>query len=174
MKGVVALLNEVHREQVQAAADELRRFGWEPATVGMPHLTLHAAPSYDMEKIARAVKSLGRSLPAFEAATTGIGLFRGETRYLYLPVIRSPRLTVVQRAVIEEVARHSEGSEPYWDPDRWMPHITLATASSDQPAGPAVDYLLTCDLNFTFPIDALSLVEGEPDAHVVLSAPLET
>jgi 2'-5' RNA ligase len=173
MRGVVVLVDGEHRDRVQRMAESLAAFGGTPATVGLPHVTLHAAEDYDIEPVKQRVVSLGRSLPPFEIVTTGVGIFPGSPTYVYLSVVRSPRLTVLQRAVVEEISHHCQGAESVWAPVRWMPHITLATFPEGTNIGPAVDSLLRQETAFNFQATDLTLVEGEPDAQVILSAPLE-
>src|SRR5690606_22120468 len=117
MPGVVVLLDEERAARVQELASGLSRFGGTPATTGFPHVTLHAADSYDMERVQRGVTSLARSLPPFELSTAGAGIFPGEPSYVYLTVVRRPRLTVVQRAVYEEICRFAAEGDRVWEPD---------------------------------------------------------
>jgi 2'-5' RNA ligase len=173
MRGVVLLVNDEHRDRVQRMAESLSRFGGTPSTVGLPHVTLHAAQGYDVESVKARVVSLGRSLPPFEIVTTGVGIFPGSPTYIYLSVVRSPRLTVLQRSVVEEISHHCTGAESVWMPQRWMPHITLAMFENGAPVGPAVDDLLAQETAFSFPVTSLTLMEGEPEASILLSAPLE-
>jgi 2'-5' RNA ligase len=173
MRGVVLLVDDEHRDRVQRMAESLSRFGGTPSTVGLPHVTLHAAEDYDIEAVKARVLSLGRSLPPFEVVTTGLGIFPGSPTYVYLSVVRSPRLTVLQRAVVEEISHHCTGAESVWMPPRWMPHITLAMFENGAPVGAAVDALLAEETAFSFPATHLTLMEGEPDASILLSAPLE-
>lgn len=173
MRGVVVLVDDEHRDSVQRMAEALSEFGGNPATVGLPHVTLHAAEDYDVEPIKSRIVSLGRSFPPFEIVTTGVGVFPGSPTYVYLSVVRSPRLTVVQRAVVDEISNFCQGAESVWAPARWMPHITLATFPEGTPVGAAVDALLGEDTAFSFTADSLALLEGEPDATVLLSAPFE-
>jgi 2'-5' RNA ligase len=172
MRGVVVLVDDEHRDRVQKMAESLAAFGGTPSTIGLPHVTLHAAEDYDIEPVKARVISLGRSLPPFEIVTTGVGIFPGSPIYLYLSVVRSPRLTVLQRAVVEEISHHCQGSESVWAPVRWMPHITLATFPEGAKIGRAVESLMNQQTAFSFQATALTLVEGEPEASIILSAPL--
>lgn len=171
MRGVVVLLDDANRSRVQAMAESLQHFGGTPATVGLPHVTLHAARGYDLETLKDRVTSLGRSLPPVTISSTGIGVFPGETTYVYLAVVRSPRLTVLQRAAYDEIAHLGEGSEPVWAPARWVPHITLATFDHGKGVGEAVQSLLGQETAFEFVANEISVFEGETEAAIIHSAP---
>ncbi len=171
MQGVVLLLDEANLARVQAMAEALEQFGGVTSTVGMPHVTLHAAKQYELEKVKERAISIGRSLPPVPVTTTGIGVFPGERTYVYLSVVRSPRLALLQRTVYDEIAHFGTGSEPVWAPARWVPHITLAQFEHGARTGEAIQYLLTQETVFEFVAAEFAVVEGDPTASVILSAP---
>jgi len=173
MQGVVLCLDEANHTRVQGLAESLEQFGGRPATIGLPHLTLHAAKQYDIEKVNKRVLSLGRSLPPVTLTSTGIGVFPGEKTYVYLTVVRNPRLALLQRTTYEEIRLLGTGSEPVWAPDRWVPHITLAQFERGARVGEAVQHLLSKDVHFECVVNEISVIEGEPTARVITSAPFD-
>jgi len=162
VQGVVSPLDDEHAGRMQALWQALRQeFGTEGLHPSpLPHLTYHAAERYDMERLEAAVKSLARSLPPFDIATNGIGVFTGERRIVYLPVVRHSRLTVLQRAVAEQVSRLGEGASEVWAPDNWVPHLSVAALPpEDGRLGTMVEWLCGQDLGWTIPIGRLAIGE---------------
>ena len=173
MQGLVLLLDEANLARVQAMAEALEQFGGTTSTVGMPHVTLHAAEQYELEKVKERAISIGRSLPPVPVSSTGIGVFPGEKTYVYLSVIRNPRLGLLQRTVYDEIAHFGTGSAPVWAPNRWVPHITLAQFEHGARTGEAVQYLLAQETVFDFVATEFSVVEGEPKVSVIVTAPFD-
>ena len=171
MQGVVLLLDEANRARVQAMAEALKLFGGTPATVGMPHVTLHAAKQYDIEAVKERVRSIGRSLPPVTITSTGIGVFPGDRTWVYLSVVRNPRLALLQRTVYDEIGNLGTGAEPVWAANRWTPHITLAQFENGARTGEAVQHLLGQETVFELVIPEISVVEGEPVAKVIAAGP---
>lgn len=163
MPVIVCLFDEPTAERLRGLWESLANEFSLCAPAPPPHLTLHAAQGYEMGRVERMVRSLTRSLPPFVTRGEGLGLFRGESLTLYLPVVRTPRLSLLHRNVFEEVRDHATAPEPYHHPDRWMPHVTLAQEGlTEEKLGEVVRYLARLDLSFELPIIALAaVVEGE-------------
>lgn len=175
MLGVVSLLDEEHTTFVRRIwADLTREFGDNGTDASSsPHVSYHVADAYDLEKTEERLVSLARSIPQVDATTTGIGLFLGAEHVVYLPVVRQPRLTVMQRAVFNEVRDHAEGQHASYRPESWVPHITLGRWAADRDVAPdAIRFLLgrEAELALAFTVDNLSIIEetGE-DRRVVCS-----
>jgi len=162
MLGVVSLLDEETSSFIRSLWEDLgREFG----SSGMPsdaspHLSFHVAEHYDLKKAEAQVKSLARSLPPFASKTTGIGVFHGAEHVVFLPVIRHARLTVVQRAIADELKPICGGALDFYNPDAWMPHITVGRWDAAQGnLGDVVRYLSTRELDRALPFDNLAMAE---------------
>lgn len=173
MVGVVSLLDDECSALVHSLWESLaREFG--PGGMfpdSAPHLSLHVADSYDLAEVEKRVKSLAYSNTPFAARTAGLGLFFGESLVVHLPVVRSSRLTVLQRTTHDEIRRHAQGDTSLYQPNNWSPHITLGMWPAESvKAGAIVDYIVskgTDQLALEFTVDSLSAIEDDGEARRV-------
>jgi 2'-5' RNA ligase len=170
MLGVVSLLDEENSSFIRGLWEELtREFGFSAMTAdSSPHVSFHVAEQYDRAKVEERAKSLARSLPPFATKTAGIGVFPGAEQVVFLPVVRTPRLTVVHRAVLDEIKGLHSGDAGLYTPDEWVPHVTLGRwEASKNVAGDAVRYLVGRDLVRDLLIDNIALLEeGNETRHL--------
>lgn len=173
MVGVVTLLDDecgaVLRSLWESLAREFGRGGLFPDS--SPHLSLHVADSYDLAEVEKRVVSLAASNPPFTIKTAGLGLFFGESLVVHLPVVRSSRLTVLQRSTHDEIRRHAQGDTARYEPNTWMPHITLGMWPADSAkAGAIVDYIVaqgTEQLALESQVESLGVIEDDGESRRV-------
>ncbi|GBD24410.1 RNA 2',3'-cyclic phosphodiesterase [bacterium HR29] len=167
MPVVVSLLEEPAAGHLRTLWEGLEReFGLQPPA-SPPHLTYHAAEAYDLERVGAALKSLGRSLPPFTVRCEGLALFPADPAVLSISVVRTPRLTLLQRNVFEEVRGHARDGSPYHHPDRWMPHLTLARGTfAPDVLGAMVAWLVRQELSFEVAVTNLGVIDGEGSAVI--------
>ncbi|MDZ7728585.1 MAG: 2'-5' RNA ligase family protein [Dehalococcoidia bacterium] len=172
MPGVVSLLDEENSQYVRGLWEALRgEFGFSGLyPESAPHISYHVADSYDVEALEASVKTLARSMPPFDVVTNGLGVFASDDEHIvYLPVVRHPRLTVVQRTVFDEVDRHATGDTARYRPVDWVPHITLGRWDAAKNVVPdAVRFLLGHELRRSIAINNLSALEEQGEAHRTL------
>lgn len=134
MDGVVTLLGNTHRRQVEALWEELRReLGIRKLGVDVPfpHLSHHVADGYDLEHLEAVLRDFARTQGPVMVVTTGLGIFTGPSPVLWIPVVRTAELSAFQLALSQAVGvTASEVLEDY-APAAWMPHITLAQGDMD-------------------------------------------
>lgn len=171
MRGIVSLLDQESTDFVRglwaAIANEFGPGASPPGFV--PHVSLHVAEDYKLEETEARVRSLALSIPPLETVTTGVGVFTGDEHIVYLPVVRTPRLTVLQRAVVAEAAVFATQPIDVFDPDRWVPHITLGRwdAAADTAAN-VVRFLLDKAHTRPLALDNLALLADEGEGHATL------
>lgn len=172
MPGVVSLLDEETSQYVRSLWEVISaEFGFSGLyPESSPHISYHVADSYTMEALEKSVTTLARSLPPFDVTTNGLGIFTtDEEHILYLPVVRRPRLTVVQRTVFDEVDRHGQGDTTRYQPDNWMPHITLGRWEAARNIAPdAARLLIERDLRRSISLTGLSALEEQGESHRML------
>jgi 2'-5' RNA ligase len=127
MHGIVSLLDEPHTRRVEALWAELKEeFGAQKVFVTpFPHFSYQVAKAYDLEQLSRLMEQIVCDLAPFRVRTTGLGLFTHPSPVLYLPVVRSPKLSELHSEVFRAGSRAGSGVQSYYAPDRWMPHVTL-------------------------------------------------
>src|SRR5690606_23454321 len=105
---------------------------------------------------------LANSMPPVASETTGLGLVCGEEQVVYLPVVRTPRLTLTQRTVRDEVRVLCSGEQEFYHPNLWVPHITLGRwEASKNVAGDVVRYLSNRELVRPIPLNNIAVLEEQ-------------
>jgi 2'-5' RNA ligase len=152
MQGIVAILDG-------ASAEAVRRL--VPAAghgaLDTPHLTFAAASAFDLEHTEAALKSIARSVSPFATRTAGLGLFTGPDAVLYAAVVRTSRLNLLHRSIHQEALKGAAGLDPLYDPEQWVPHLTIARGAS---APNRLAALASVEVAFAVPIATLAVVEA--------------
>jgi 2'-5' RNA ligase len=158
MHGVVSLLDDKHYATVENLWAEFRvKFGlYGVRATPFPHFSYHVAEHYDLDVLASSLKTVAETTSRFHIKTTGLGIFTGASPVLYIPVVRNPELTELQRHLWSEVSKVATGGLTYYHPESWMPHITIAQGDIDHERLPDVVRLLS-ERDFSWDIDINNL-----------------
>jgi 2'-5' RNA ligase len=173
MPGVIALLDPASTARVESLWDEMeQRFGVARGFPGaIPHVTFHLS-SYDVEPGATAVvERVAAETAPFTLYSSGPGLFGGPSPILFANVARAPAAaSLAARLDAELTAAGYPGTDTYYTPERWIPHITLAQqnlASAD--LGALLAWLARQPLAWELPIASLSIARETPTSAEILA-----
>lgn len=133
VSGIVALLDAVHTREVELIWQEFQyEFGVHGvAKTPIPHFSFHLAERYDAPLLAETIAQVTLDLAPLRVRTSGLGLFTGEAPTLYIPVVKSLALSAFHARLWEALEPLAVGSQFYYHPDHWLPHITLAQCNED-------------------------------------------
>lgn len=128
MYGLASILPEPYYTQVERIWDKLE------SCCGLtgiretpyPHFSWQIAHSYPDKLFEIAVSELSKQISPFRVRTAGLGIFGSVTPVIYIAVVRDPQLTELHRQIWERLAQITVEPSPYYHPNYWMPHITLA------------------------------------------------
>ena len=145
MNGIVALLESDFYERVEQLWAELsRRFGLQGIyQTPYPHFSYHVSTKYDVERVTAVLQQLAGETAVFTITTSGLGIFTGAKPVLYVPVVRTAVLSQLHERVWTAVQPASRGTQFYYSPDNWLPHITLAQHDLTPENLPAVTQWVT-------------------------------
>jgi 2'-5' RNA ligase len=126
---------------------------------GLLHFSWHVATSYQSGRIEDCLREATRDLPLIQSTSTGLGIFTSEQPVLYLPVNKKPLMTDLHHHLWECLAPISVNVNSFYDPENWIPHITLAyeDANGDQ-ISRAAALLLRRHIGFRIQLDHLALI----------------
>ena len=162
MQGVVSLLDDRHYARVEAIWEGL---GQKFDVRGMyvtpyPHFSFQVAERYDEEACESYLRELAARTTPFRVKTAGLGIFTVANPILYVPVIRSTRLSELHREIWSGVAQAVPGAVAhYYNPDEWAPHITLAQGDIDaDKLAEIVRVLSRRNFHWEFTVNNLSLI----------------
>lgn len=128
MNGIASLLNDPHKTQIEAIWHELdEKCGLIGVRVTpFPHVTYQVVETYDQAKLEPILQEVAKNTQPFKVQTTGLGIFTGEVPVLYLPLVKNDILLNLHTRIWEQTKEIALGVSPYYAPDLWVPHITLA------------------------------------------------
>ncbi len=177
MPGVIALLAEPHAARIEALWQTMERNLGVPAGYpgAIPHLTFHIG-NHDIDAGAdRIVEAVARRTPPLAISTSGLGIFGGSPPVLYLATARTP--TVAALAHDLATALDDAGfpsSDPYFAPEKWIPHITIAHRNlAGVELAPLLAWLVAQPLAWEISLRSLSIArETEFGAEILATFPL--
>ncbi len=128
MNGIVTLLVDPHKSQVEAIWRTLEE---RCGLVGVrmtpfPHLSFQVVEDYDQPRLEEALHDIAHTMEPFTVRAAGLGVFSGAAPIIYLPIVKSEPLLRFHQLLWERTRRLATGPSPYYMPDCWVPHITLA------------------------------------------------
>lgn len=126
--------------------------------VPFPHLTLFGFDGIEYPRIQKTMEDFtGRTLP-LTMRSVGLGMFLKPMPVIYTPVIRSPELTELHRALWETVSGFGGHMYGLYAPERWIPHLTLAQFDLTRDNHlQALKVLMDVDLQLEFEVRNLTL-----------------
>lgn len=171
MHGIITLLPQPFYAEVEALWNELEQSaGLRGIRVTpFPHFSWQIGSHYPEEPLAQALKRLAAETEPIPARAGGLGFFTGASPVMYIPVVKTRRLAEFHRRVWEALLPLGEGISPYYAPESWMPHISLAYGDlTPDNIGAAVGGLINRPLQWDFTIDNLAYgYEPEGETAVV-------
>ncbi|MBN1146504.1 MAG: 2'-5' RNA ligase family protein [Anaerolineales bacterium] len=168
MHGLVSLLPEPYYNQVQAIWEELAGgYGLQGVRVTpYPHFSWQIAQDYDFERLEEIVRGIARASPPLAVRTAGLALFTGFRPVLYVPVVKDALLLELHAHIWRSAQPASQGLSPYYAPDAWMPHISLAYEDVNREnIGPLIESLAFRSFNWEMTIDNIALIY-EPKGEI--------
>lgn len=179
MPGVIALLDSTSSARIDALWGEMeRRFGTRRGFPGgIPHVTFHLG-DFDVEPGAVAVvERVAAATRPFTLASSGLGVFGGPAPVVFVTVARSPAAAALAERLDHDLqAAGYPPTAPYYAPERWVPHITLAQQNLDgADLGALLAWLARQPLTWELPLSSLSIAKETPTiAEILATFPLGT
>ena len=128
MHGIISLLDQEHHHKVQTIWHELETTCGLGGikTAPQPHFSWQVAENYDLDRVRDILEEISCYTRPFVVHTNGLGIFTGETPVLYIPIVKDTHLCQFHNKLWEQMQKLSQGMSPYYSPQDWVPHITLA------------------------------------------------
>jgi 2'-5' RNA ligase len=125
----------------------------------LPHFTWMAADSCHFPTIEALLDETAKEMPSFQVRAAGIGVFTGTLPVVYINLVKDPFLLDWHRSLWQKARPFLIVPSPFYHPDRWMPHITLAYQEVDpQQLGCAILDIAYQRMEFSFTVNNLALI----------------
>lgn len=92
-----------------------------------PHLTLLSSETMLSDECINDLDKLLGKRDSFSLQAVSLGTFANEQGVLFLGVTVTRKLLDFHRSVYSCVSQHEHQLHPYYIPDRWIPHVTVAS-----------------------------------------------
>lgn len=169
MIAITSLLDKTHSARVHELTGNLeKKFGLSGVkATPYPHLTLLTAEVPDMEELKQYLELTCFDMPDFSIRTTGLGIFPGDTPVVYIPVLRTPPLNQLHAKLHRDISEMSSEMGLYYNPNMWLPHITLALGdTTPELLGPILSYLSSYNFNWEITLDNITILQKCGDYYL--------
>ncbi|MDX5442457.1 MAG: 2'-5' RNA ligase family protein [Hymenobacteraceae bacterium] len=166
MVAVTSLLDVDHTLLVNDLIYELEReFNLSAVqTTPYPHLTYLTTNVEKFSDLKDYLDDLSAKTTPFSVRTTGLGIFTGDNPIIYIPILRSPVLNQFHAKLYKEISAFSNEMGFYYNPDFWMPHITLALGDTNPLImGSVLNYLNQYKFDWKITFDNLAILKKSGD-----------
>jgi 2'-5' RNA ligase len=129
VNALVSLLDHDHAEEIRSIWWELEsQFGVTNQYVKpFIHFSYHVvADEYDLDHLGPTLDDLSEQRSPFRVPTTGTGVFTGTQPVVFIGVERTPELDALHQQLWDTCTPGFGVGLPYYAPEAWVPHVTLA------------------------------------------------
>jgi 2'-5' RNA ligase len=128
LHGVVSLLDPGATMRIRETWAKLEReLGLRGVLImPYPHFSYQIAGGYDRAAIEISLSQLADETAPFEIRTAGLATFEGQWPVVYVAVKMNSRLRALHGRVWNRCLPYARNTVPYYHPEAWTPHITLA------------------------------------------------
>ena len=161
MHGLVSFLDASHYKTVEDIWSELEtNFGLTGIKVTpYPHFSWQVAEDYEWDVIAEKMKEISENTTPFIVRTAGLGIFSGESPIIFIAVVKDLNLIKHHTDIFNTVEPVAKGIVPYYHPNVWVPHISLAYSDViENNIGVIMRFLSFRHFNWEIEIDNLALI----------------
>jgi 2'-5' RNA ligase len=133
MYAIASLLDPISDMQVRALWE---RFELSCGMTGIrvtpvPHLSWLSAEEYQLEPVEMILHQMAEEMSPFILRTAGLGIFTGRQPVVYIVLVKDERLLKMHKHLWELTLPYASRPNLYYNPDQWIPHITLANYELD-------------------------------------------
>jgi 2'-5' RNA ligase len=162
MHAVVSLFDEHTTQAVKNLWTELAAdFGIRQLAdvLPYPHFSYQIARHYDEVRLTHLVEQLVHQATPFPLQTAGLASFTGSHPVLYVPIVRTIELSHFHQRVWQAISPIGEGIPSHYEPNSWVPHITLAEHDIQaESLARIMARFFTRELLWEIPIDNLAII----------------
>ena len=128
MVAVVSLLDAAYTRIVNDIINDLERtFGIRGVKITAdPHITWMICEVSRLAQLKRYLSQVAGNTRPIRVKTTGLGVFPGQHPVIFVPVIRADGLNLMHTQLFNGIRPFSGDTVNFYNPDQWVPHISLA------------------------------------------------
>lgn len=135
---------------------------WMEDSGSVPHVTLSVFGELDADEADRRLASFAEKVSGFPLVFASIGAFPTDEGVLFLAPVVTGELLRVHNAFHDFFADLREYQWPYYLPDSWVPHCTLAINIKWEEVHKALEHVIKIYSPLCVEVDRVALVEYHP------------
>jgi 2'-5' RNA ligase len=161
MHGIASLLDSTYYAKVEGLWDELEI---DCSVIGiqitpLPHFSWQVSQDYDMDRLRPALQRIAAGARPFKIRTTGIGLFTGPKPVVFISLVKDSLLLRFHELIWKLAKDASIFPSPFYAPQAWMPHITLAYGETNwQRLSCVMEKLVYHPFNWEIEVDHIAVI----------------
>ena len=166
MLAVASLLDQENSDKVNKIVFDLETiFGLKGVQLTpYPHLTWLTTDVSKMSVLKDYLRAISENSKPITVRTMGIGIFPGEKPVIYIPILRTRDVNRFHARLYQEIGEFSDEVGHFYNPDLWMPHLTLALgATSSWSLAPVLHYLNQFRFDWNINLDNLCIIKKSGD-----------
>lgn len=161
MIGVVSLLEDEHRLQYESLDAPAR------ARPEVPHISYHLAEAYNWAAVAGALEELAANFQAFDVVADAVAIFESIPAVVYLTVSDAGPLRALQQVVFDRVAPHATTPDEYYSPQKWVPHMTIASGIDPMEATRLAQSLRSKKIQWRIHISNIAFMSVDRENYII-------
>lgn len=131
-----------------------------------PHFSWLIGEDFDWKVLEIKLSKIAKETDSFTVNTGGIGLFSGLSPVIFIPIARTDALNSLHGHIWDAVQPIGKGISPYYAPQYWIPHISLAYQDVDEEnINCAMQKLAFRTFNWKLEVNNISFIY-EPDGEI--------
>ena len=131
-----------------------------------PHLTLAICSELDADALAPDLAFLASAQERFPVSLSYTGIFTGAEVTVFAAATVSQTLLALHRRVHGLLRLHGAGPNPYYLPDRWNPHCSVARCITEE----AIPQAVTVSLEMPLPLqgfaERIGIIETPAESEI--------
>jgi 2'-5' RNA ligase len=169
---IAALFDAASEAGIQNLRAQLAEYaGLDAAAVARPHLTLAIVNQLDPEALEPVLREFCQSTPPIPLHLAAVGAFPTPEGVVYLaPVVTRPMLAAHAK-LCRLLDDAGAPPVPYYRPESWVPHCTVAINLKPEQVGGAVSICCGADVFHTDQLTQLTVAQFPP-MRLVYNLPL--
>jgi 2'-5' RNA ligase len=127
MHGLVSILDSRHYEMVEGLWHQLEKeCGLSGVKITpLPHFSWQIADDYPEPETKTTIQAIAHQTKPFTVQAGGLGIFSGPQPVVFISLARSAELNQLHEQLWQAFKTSAKGLSRYYNPQKWMPHITL-------------------------------------------------
>ncbi len=122
-----------------------------------PHFSWQGADQYSENGLLLTLQTIANKTTPFSIQTDGIKYFAGDRPVVFIEVLKSAQLIRLHQQMWAATRPLSTTFNPYYAPQQWQPHITLAIGDlSNELLPEVIDWLKPREFQWQFEINQFS------------------